>query len=323
MNGYATKLRMGFESSFSVPILTTGYQVGFAPTLDAMTEQAINKSTVMTGSANPTAPFLGYKDGKFSAQIPMDDKALGLFLKGAYGSPVTTLDTPAVGLNSHVFKINKDASLAIPSMYCEVEHTDVIGGLVYTTTGISIDSMSFSLGGDGELLVTVTGIAKDTIESTATAMLAVFDYTDGFRFGQFQAGITGVDKLKTFDFNWNANRKTDSYLIDKTGARGDASAGINGLSGSLTSVISDGTLYASARNFVTLPLAMSFTNELAGTALRTIDFDMLEAKLNSVSNPSIGQSDAIDSSFNYEAFYTNNVNETALMITIVNELVAY
>lgn len=322
LQGFAAELRIGFESAYGTPILTTGYKVPYAPTLDAMTEQAINKSSIITGDANPSQPFLGYKDGQFSAQIPMDDKAIGLFFKGAFGVPVTTADTPAVGLNTHVFKI----STTVPSMYAELEHTDVAGGLVYTTTGIGINAISFSLGGDGELLLNITGIAKDTVKGTATAMLSVLDYTDGFKFGQFAAAITGVTKVKTFDFNYSNNVSTDSYIIDGTGSRGGVPKGVADVNGSMTSIIEDDTLYASARAFTTLPFDIGFTNNGAGTALRTINWSMLEAKLNAVTNTSIGQADALDSSLNFEAFYsnaTNNVNETALQITLVNEVTSY
>lgn len=322
IQGFAAELRIGFESAYGTPITTTGYKVGYAPTLDAMTDQAINKSSVITGDANPSIPFLGFKDGKFSAQIPMDDKAIGLFFKGAFGAPTTTLDTPIVGLNTHVYKIGT----TVPSMYAELEHTDVAGGLVYTTTGIGINTISFSLGGDGELLMNIAGIAKETTKGTATAMSSVLDYTDGFKFGQFEAAVTGVAKVKTFDFNYSNNVTTDSYIIDGTGTRGGVPKGVADVNGSMTSIIEDDTLYAQARDFTTLPLAMNFTNGGAGTALRTIAYSMLEAKLNATSNTSIAGADALYSSLNYEAFYTNataNTNETALQVTIVNEIASY
>lgn len=320
LSGKSVQLNIGFESAYGVPILTTGYKVQYAPTLQANTSQAINSSTVINGSASPTEPFLGFKDGQVSFVVPVESKAFPLYLMGLFDVPTTTADTPVAGINSHVFKIG----LTRKTLFCEQIHGDFSGGLVYTTTGIALESMSLSLGGDGELLATFSGIAKDTAKTTASAITTVNDYTDGYRFGQFQADITGTTaKFKTFDLTCASNTTTDGYIIDGTGTRSSAVTGVYGVSGSFTALFENGDLYADSQNFTTKQFTATLTNGEVDDTLRSIEFDMEETKLDAMSNGTVDSPSALDMSFNYQAFDKTGTNNSALAITVINDVASY
>lgn len=318
--GTGVQLNLGFESAYGVPILANGYKVQFAPTLQANTTQAINESSIIDGNASPNQPFLGFKDGQFSAVVPVDSKAFGLFCQGLFDSPTTTADTPTVGINTHVFKIG----LTRPTMFCEEIHNDAVGGLVYTTTGIALETMALSLGGDGELLATFTGFAKETTKSTATAIVSLADYTDGENFGQFQASITGTTaKFRTFNLNYASNGNPDSYIIDGTGTRSSATKGVAGVNGDFTALFEDDTLYNDARNFTDKQFTATLSNSGAGALLRSIEFDMEEAKLDAISNGVVDVPNGLEMSFNYQAFLRAGANDTALQVTIINDIANY
>lgn len=308
LKGSSTVLSVGFESAYGTPDFTNGYKVPFAPTLNASGTQAINKSSVISGSASPTQPFLGYKDSQFSGSFVMDTKAFPLFLKGLFGNP-TTADLGG-GLYKHTFKIG----LTIPSMWCELEHEDVSGGLIYTTTGIGLNEMSFSLGGDGELLVNITGIAKDTTKSTTTAITTLNDYTDGVQFQQFQAGVTGATQVKTFDMNYSNTIDSDTYVIDGTATRGGIPKGIADVNGSFGVYMADDSIFNDARNFTTMPLDITLTS---GTSIAK--FIMQETKLDAMTNTSIESPSTILANFNFQAYYKSGANETALQVEITND----
>ena len=307
LQGSSTEVVIGFETAYGVPD-TTGFMIPMAPTSSAMTSQAINSSSVINGSASPSQPFLGFKDGKASFTIPVDDKAFAYWLKGLFGSPTTT----GAGPYLHTYKIGT----TIPSMFIEINHTDATGGLFYMTKGIGLNTLSFSLGGDGELLATIEGIAKDTTKTTTTAVTTLItDVTDGIKFGQFTAAITGATNVKTFDLNYGNNVDADTYVIDGTGSRGGVPKGIADVSGSFTTLFEDDSIFASSRAFTDFPLDVTLTS---GTSI--LKFDMEEAKLDAVTNPEIAGAAGLIGSFNFQAYLNSGANATALQVELTNTI---
>lgn len=307
LQGSSVEVVVGFETAYGTSD-TTGFKVPIAPTFNASTTQAINSSTVINGSASPSQPFLGFKDGVVSATIPVDDKALAYWLKGLFGSPTTTGAGPYV----HTYKIGK----TIPSMSIEINHTDESGGLFYLTTGIGLNTLSFSLGGDGELLATIEGIAKDTAKTTTTQFSTlVTDVTDGVKFGQFTAGITGVNKVKTFDINYSNSIDADTYIIDGTGSRGGVPKGVAEVGGSFTALFEDDTLYSQSRAFSDVAMDVTLTS---GTSV--LKFDMQENKFDAVSNSEISTPSGLIASINFQSYLAAGSNDTALQVELTNNI---
>ena len=305
LQGSSVEAVIGFESAYGVTD-TTGFQIPFAPTSNSSTTQAINSSSVITGSASPSQPFLGFKDGVVSFTVPVDDKAFAYLLKGLFGAPVTT----GAGPYLHTYKIGT----TIPSMSIEINHSDAAGGLFYLTTGIGLNTLSLSLGGDGELLATIEGIAKDTAKATTTAFTTlVTDVTDGIKFGQFTAAITGASSVKTFDLNYGNNVDADTYIIDGTGSRGGIPKGIADVGGTFTTLFEDDSIFASSRAFTDFPLDITMTS---GASI--LKFDMEETKLDAVSNPEIAGAAGLIGTFNFQAFLASGANATALQVELTN-----
>ena len=307
LQGSSVQAVIGFETAYGVPD-TTGFQVSFAPTSNASTTQAINSSSVITGSASPSQPFLGFKDGVVSFTIPVDDKAFAYWLKGLFGAPTTT----GAGPYLHTYKIGT----TIPSMFIEINHSDAAGGLFYMTNGIGLNTLSFSLGGDGELLATIEGIAKDTSKTVSTSVSTLItDVTDGIKFGQFTAAITGATNVKTFDLNFGNNVDADTYVIDGTGSRGGVPKGIADVGGTFTTLFEDDSIFALSRAFTDFPLDITLTS---GASI--LKFDMEEAKLDAVTNPEIAGAAGLIGTFNFQAYLASGANDTALQVELTNTI---
>lgn len=307
LTGNAVELVVGFETSFGVPS-TIGYKVPFIPSLDAGTDQAINSSGVITGSASPSEPFLGFKDGKVSGTIIVDTKSFPLFMKGFFGDPVTT----GVGPYVHTFSIDN----TMPTMFFEVNHSDASGGLFYTTVGVGLNTFSVSFAGDDELSVSIEGVAKDTIKGTTTvATGSITDMTDGVKFSKFQAGLTGLtEDISAFDISYSNNIDSSVYIIDGTGSRGAVPKGISDINGSLEALFEDDALYLKARSFDTVDLKATLTN---GTNI--VEFHMEETKLNAKTNAMIDSPIGLKCPFSYQAFLKSGVNNTALQVKITSD----
>lgn len=368
LQGSSTLATIGFEGGgYGIPD-TTGFQVSFAPTSSASTTQAINSSSVISGSASPSQPFLGFKDGKVSFTVPVDNKAFSYWFKGFFGSPTTTnvgsgwavstayalddivytttsttlaLKVTTAGTSdgttepdlsaSSIGAVINDGTVAyvvirrdykhtykigtsIPSMFIEIEHEDATGGLFYMTKGIGLNTLSFSLGGDGELLATIEGIAKDTTKATSTAVTTLItDVTDGIKFGQFEATINGASNVKSFDLNYGNEIDADTYVIDGTGTRGGVPKGVASIGGSFTTLFEDDSIFASSRAFTDFPLDIIMTSNQ-----NILKFDMEETKLDAVSNPEIAGAAGLIGSFNFQAYLSSGANNTALQVELTN-----
>lgn len=318
LSGGNVELNMSFEDSYGNPS-TSGFKVGFAPTSSAFTDQAINESSVINGNPSPSQGFLGFKDGQVSLTVPVDTLAFPQVLKGLMGTPTTTDNGD--GTYSHVFK----RGTSIPSMSAEFNHTDAVGGLFYLTKGIGLNELSIDFGGDGELLATVTGIAQDTSKATSTQFTTVIDdLTTGDKFGQFQASITGTSaKFKSFNMAFNNNINADSYVIDGTGARNSNVPGKFSINGNFTVLFESDTLFNEARNFTTQRLTNTLTNGLTGADLRSIEFDIEEANFNARTNGEIASPNGLEASFDYQGFFKDGTNGSALQVTVINDVASY
>lgn len=306
--GNAVELVVGFETSFGVPS-AVGYKVPFIPSLDVGSDQAINASGVINGSASPSEPFLGFKDGKISGTFILDDKAFPIFMKGLLGTPTTTGAGPTY---VHTYKIGT----TIPTMFFEINHSDAAGGLFYSTIGVGLNSFSVGFSGDDELTVTIDGIAKDTNKTTTSiATGGITDMTDGVKFSKFQGAIAGLTQdISAFDISYSNNIDSGIYLIDGTGSRGAVPKGISDVNGSFEALLDDDALSLSARNFTTMDLKATLTN---GTSI--IEFHMEESKLNAKTNAMIDTPSGLKTPFTYQSFLKAGVNNSALQVTITNE----
>ena len=312
--GSAVEGILGFESAFGTPT-SNGFQIAFNPDLKASSEKAINKSNEITGDRSPQQGFLGFENGMFGGTFRVDTKQFPIFLKGLFGTPATVDN--GNGTYTHTFKIGS----TVPSMCFEQSHTDATGGLFYLTKGIGLNSMGISFAGDDELTVSIDGVAQTTAKATTTNFSGtVEDVTTGDKFAKFTSAVTGVDKVTDLSIDFSNNITADeSRYLNGTGQIAGIPAGIASVSGSLSALMEDDTVFQKARDFETLSISATVTS---GT--NSIVFEMQEANMASKTNPDITTPNGLKiDGLGYEAFYKTGSNGSALTIKVTNTVTSY
>lgn len=324
LRGSAVEAILGFETAYGTPDIN-GFKIPFLAGLNASSSKAINNNETITGNPNPQKGFLGFENGTFSGTFPVDDKALPILLKGLMGTPTTTDNLD--GTYTHVYKIQQD----VPSMFLELNHSDNVSGLFYMVRGIGLNTMSITFGGDDQLIVTVEGVCKTADDPTTTSAVTgtVTDLTDGTGFQKFQSNVTsdmgaGVKFSDlTIDYS-NTISADDSRYMDGTGQINGVPAGVRSVSGTISVLFEDDTVFNIARNFTDATLKNTLTNGLAAPALRTLEFDMPEVNLEALSNGSVSSTTGlIIDALPYSAFYQDNANATALQVSLTNQTASY
>ncbi len=177
--GARTQAALAFETTYGTAP-ASGYRlVPFArETLGA--ERPLLANEILGFGRDPSAPQRDAITSDGEMVIPLDVETLGLWLKAAFGAPVTTGTTPKV----HTFQ---SGAWSLPSMAIEIGMPEVPRFAMYT--GVMLDRLSWSMARTGLLTATVGLMAqKETVASvTAAGTPTSFAYQ---RFGHFNGAIT-------------------------------------------------------------------------------------------------------------------------------------
>jgi hypothetical protein len=111
--------------------------------------------------------------------IPIDVENFGLWLKGAFGSPVTTGTTPKV----HTFQ---SGGWTLPSLAIETQMPEVPRFAMYS--GCVVDGLSWEMRRSGLLTATATLVAQNEVVAAATVAGAPTSLSLA-RFGHFNGSI--------------------------------------------------------------------------------------------------------------------------------------
>lgn len=177
--GARAQANMVFEVTYGTSPVSGFRTVPFASsTLGAV--RPLIENEMLGFGRDPLAPQRDAITADGDLVIPVDVENMGLWLKAAFGSPVTTGTTPKV----HTFN---SGSWALPSMSIEIGMPEVPRFAMYS--GVMLNSMSWSMARSGLLTSTVGLMAqKETVAgSTAAGTPTALAYT---RFGHFNGAIT-------------------------------------------------------------------------------------------------------------------------------------
>ena len=89
--GRATRLLVDFEATYKTSPTAGSRKPIIMPfnTCDLSGERPINQAATLNNDRSATAPFRGFKDVGGTAVVPVDPQNFGIWLKAAYGTPVT------------------------------------------------------------------------------------------------------------------------------------------------------------------------------------------------------------------------------------------
>ncbi len=142
-------------------------------------EQPLLESELLGYGRDPLAPIKDAVTVDGDIVVPMDAEAMGVWLKGALGAPVTTGTTPKI----HTFN---SGSYDLPSLSLEKQMPTV--PYFAMRSGVKVNTLSWSMVRSGLLTMTVGLIAQGESKSATTVAGTLTDYALQ-RFGHFNGAI--------------------------------------------------------------------------------------------------------------------------------------
>lgn len=310
-SGANVALLLGYESAFKT-IATDGFVLPFN-TFAVKGTQALNKANTIRGNRNPVEPFLGNRDVGGQIVVPIDSLAMAYWLKAMFGAPTTTGAGPYV----HEFKI----ASAMPSITLETQFTDLATDKFNQFLGCKVDTFGISVGGDGELVGTI-GI----VGASDSLALASFDGTPTTisiaRVNNFEAAILegggALANATEFSLNLAFNPDKSQYVIGGSGVRGSMPDGIVGVSGNIKTLFEDDTLLAKA--IAKTETSLKVTVTAAATSVFELELQELYYERNS---PDVPGPTGLMVDLNFQGFYTNGAEASAIVARLTNSVVSY
>jgi len=292
---------------------TNVYVVPFN-TCDITMSQPPQTPATITGTRSASKPFRGNKDVTGSVIVPIDDKAIGLWLKLLFNNPTTTGTSPNY---NHVFKI----PVTLPSYSIEKGFTDIAD--YYKYTGCKASNFSVTYGGGGELTMNV-GLQGANESHAETSMRAAGEkeidwasVTSRLYNNQGTVSIGG-ETICVTEFNINMdNALENAYCINDQGAKSKCVGGQTVVTGSFTGVFENDTFLALGRADTETALSLSITD-----GIFTLTFNFDETVL-STSSPGITGPTGVYQTLDFTAYYEDDADATSMKVTLINDVALY
>lgn len=177
--GANEKMALAFESTYGTSPVSGYFSVPFTST-DLGTGQPLMESELLGQGNDPLSPILDVVTVEGSVGLPVDTDAMGYWLKGLLGAPVTTGTTP----KTHTF--NSGATTR-PSMSIERQNPSVPYFDMFA--GVGVDSMDFEMGTNGLLKCSAKLIGQGSLGAASTAAGTPTVVTSAGRFGHFNGSV--------------------------------------------------------------------------------------------------------------------------------------
>jgi hypothetical protein len=192
--GALVAVNMAFESAYGTAPVSGYRTVPFAPGTQIGAKRPLLANELLGYGRDPLAPVLDVVTAEGEIVVPVDVENWGLWLKGAFGNPVTTGTTPKV----HTFQSGGNV---LPSMSIEMAYPQVPA--FEMTTGCMVNSLRWQMRRGGLLTASVGIMAQGanapaavTGAGTPTALtLTRFSPFNGeiWRDGALLANIVAAD----------------------------------------------------------------------------------------------------------------------------------
>ena len=275
--------------------------------------QSSTAPSTLRGNRNPVEPILGNNDVSGDIAVPLDYVSFGYWLKAAFGTPSSAAEGSA-GKYKHVFKVSDSQ----PSFTLEKAFPGI--NTYLRDKGCKVSKLSLSVGGDGELVATVSVMGAK--EEKATASMSESPVEPKFARAQnFQAsaklGGNVKGKLTSFSIDIDFGLDGDTYCIGGDGYREAICEGAITVSGTLEAFFDSMEYLDMAANNTATSAEIIFTG-----GDNSISLLLPELKFARTS-PSIDGPGGIKQSLTYNAYYENSSQGSAVVVTLVNENTAY
>lgn len=307
--GALSKLVIGFESVAYGTAAAAGFDVPFVTSGLSLSR---NKTTspIIRGDFNPVKPSPGNKSVSGTIVVPFDSVASWYWLKAAFNTVATTGTDPY----THVFTMEgatKRTSLTIEHQYLDLDTPQY-----FQYTGCKISSMSFSIGGEGELMMNLNVVGSDrTISATsidAAATEISYDPVNQSEASLTEGGSAFADATDiSVDINFNPD--TSQYVIGGGGALGAIPDGIMAVTGTLNALFKDTALLTKASGNTETALIATYNGGASNQVLA--EFPELQYE---ESDPPIDGPQGIKVSLPWGAYYDDGTDASSVVLTLIN-----
>jgi len=309
--GYRGQLGMDFETTYkTTPAVPSGILMPIQSS-KIQSKQNLAEDKTIRGRRDPAQPSMGFVNVDGSITVPVDEIAIGYWLKAIFGAPATT---GSADLYTHVFK----PGFVQPSLVLEQGFTDI--GQYFLFNGCKVGKFAISFGGDADLSATIDIMgAKETISGTT------FDSTLTQivlrKFNNFQAAvIEGGAALATItkaDLTIDLGLDGDTHVLDGTPCRSSVNEGLISVSGTITALFESIVLLNKAIAGTTSSIALKLAS---GT--HSLEFKMPEVMYERDS-PTIDGPKGVLVSLPFKAFYSASVENSVIVVTLVTSQATY
>lgn len=307
--GARAQLAATFETIYGTPPATGYFKMPFA-SANIGSEQPLLASELLGYGRDPLAPVLDAITADGDIVVPLDLRAFGMWLKGAFGAPITT----GAGPYNHEFRSGSFTlpSLAIELGMPEVPHFGMNAGCV-------VNTLSWQMQHAGLLTASVGLIAQGEAVGAATGAGSPTDWTLS-RFGQFNGAVkrNGVNlgNLVSAQINYSNNLdRIDTIRAD--GKIDGADPSIAALTGSIVVRFADQTLLNQAVAGTAAELEFSFVK----SASESFTFTVHEVFLPKPKLPVQGPQ-GVQATFNWQAARDSVVGRMCTAV-LINDVVSY
>ena len=310
--GMKGALLLAFEQTYGVtPVAPVAYRLPFNKnTLTG--KQSLIEANTITGRRDPVAPGLGQIDVSGNIEIPLDVRNIGIWLTIMFGVPVTTGTTAPY---THTWKVHDD----MPSVTIEKGFGDLSKYAAYPGCKISKFALSAAVG-NNELTANVDimganeSLNSASIDNDPTQLQLL-------RFNNFQAAViegnTALATCRKMDVNIDFGLDGDTYCLNGQGSRTDIGEGLIQPSGNIEALFKDTTLLDKAINGTETSLKLTFINGPHSLEI------LLPELIFERSTPTIDGPKGLLLSLAYRSFYSDNADNSAVKITLINDVASY
>ncbi|MDR5654234.1 phage tail tube protein [Ruixingdingia sedimenti] len=179
--GARARMALAFETTYGTPPGSGYTRMPFASTTLG-SEQPLLNSELLGYGRDPLAPIKDAVTADGDIVMPIDAAAFGVWLKAAFGAPVTTGTAP--GPYTHTFQ---SGSWTLPSMSIETAMPEVPRYAMYS--GCVLDTLSWQMQRSGLLTATASLVAQGEAVATTSGAGTPAEL-DLIRFGHFNGAIT-------------------------------------------------------------------------------------------------------------------------------------
>jgi len=314
--GSNSKLLIGTEATFKTVANSNPHVLPFVSESLRLSRNLIDSKTIRA-NRNPLNPARGNKD--VTGDITVE---LTPYMTKMFYHTLGTFTTYGSGPYSHTFVI----STLPPGLTIEKQFPDLSTPEYFTYAGCKVNSMKMSFAPEGFIETVFSIIGSAQTVTTAAKLTGALDYSDdsvGQQFDGFEAvikeGGATLGIVTKLDLTIENNLDNSVYVIDGTGERYSLPEGLVKVSGTLTALFEDVSLYNKAISNTESSLQITLTHGSGTGAAYDEKVDIfIDELLYQPQDPVISGPSGVLVELPFIGYYNNDADASALRLIVWN-----